>query len=191
MKRFATSLLRWRWGVILLLVGVTSGALCGVARLRVDPSSDRLLPRQGPDAQVYQRFLATFGSDEEIFVVMHDAQQSLLASAGLIAMRHLTHALEALPHVAAVHSLTTAPDMGRLRLTPFGLEVPHLVADEPLSDAQIAAIRHNDQVIGTLLAPDLHTAGIVVVPDAAVSGSGTLRDTWIGAVRAIATQHAA
>jgi predicted RND superfamily exporter protein len=175
---------------MLLLAGVTSGALCGVARLRVDPSSDRLLPRQGPDAQVYQRFLTTFGSDEEILVVLHDAQQSLLAAAGLVAVRHLTHALEALPHVAAVHSLTTVPDMGRLRLTPFGLEVPRLVADEPLSGAQIAAIRRNDQVVGTLLAPDLHTAGIVVVPDAAVSGSGTLRDAWIGAVRAIAAQHA-
>src|SRR5262249_4429615 len=189
-KRFARALLRWRWGVILVLVGVTSGALCGVARLRVDPSSDRLLPRQGPEAQVYQRFLTTFGSDEEILVVVHDAQQSLLAPAGLVAMRHLTHALEALPHVAAGHRLTTPPDMGRLRLTPFGLEVPHLVADAPLSEAQIAAIRHNDQVVGTLLAPDLHTAGLVVVPDAAVSGSGTLRETWLAAVRALAVQHA-
>src|SRR5262245_13794651 len=189
-KLFATSLLRWRWGVILLLVGVTSGALCGVARLRVDPSSDRLLPRQGTDAQVYQHFLTTFGSDEDILVVLHDAQQSLLASAGLAAVRHLTHALEALPHVAAVHSLTTAPDMGRLRLTPFGLEVPRLVADATLSEAQIEAIRRNDQVVGTLLAPDLHTAGIVVVPDDAVSGSGTIRETWIAAVRALAAQHA-
>src|SRR5262245_6840987 len=108
-KRFATYLLRWRWGVLLLLVGVTSVALCGVARLRVDPSSDRLLPRQGPDAQVYQRFLTTFGSDEEILVVMHDAQQSLLASAGLAAGRHLTDALEGPPHVAAVHSRTPHP----------------------------------------------------------------------------------
>ena len=97
MKRFAMSLLRWRWGVILLLVGVTSGALCGVARLRVDPSSDRLLPRQGTDAQVYQQFLTTFGSDEAILVVLHDAQQALLAPEGLAAVRHLTHALEALP----------------------------------------------------------------------------------------------
>jgi len=184
------SLLRWRWGVILLLVGVTSGALCGVARLRVDPSSDRLLPRQGTDAQVYQRFLTTFGSDEAILVVVHDAQQSLLSSAGLAAVRHLTHALEALPHVAAVHSLTTAPDMRRLRLTPFGLEVPHLVADAVLSEVQIEAIRHNDQVVGTLLAPDLHTAGMVVVPDDAVHGSGTLREAWIAAVRALAAQHA-
>src|SRR5262249_12997709 len=39
--RFTTYLLRWRWGVLLLLVGVTSGALCGVARLRIDPSNDR------------------------------------------------------------------------------------------------------------------------------------------------------
>src|SRR5215813_14535754 len=189
-KRFAASLLRWRWGVVLLLVGMTSGALCGVARLRVDPSSDRLLPRQGTDAQVYQSFLTTFGSDEAILVVLHDAQQSLLAPAELAAVRHLTHALEALPHVAAVQSLTTAPDVGRLRLTPFGLEVPHLVADAPLSEAQIAAIRHNDQVVGTLLAPDLHTAGLVVVPDAAVSGSGTLREAWLAAVRALAVQHA-
>ena len=105
-------------------------------------------------------------------------------------MRHLTHALEALPHVATVQSLTTVPDMGRLRLTPFGLEVPHLVADAPLADTQIAAIRRNDQVMGTLLAPDLHTAGLVVVPDDAVSGSGTLRETWIAAVRALAAQHA-
>ena len=190
MKRCAASLLRWRWGVILLLVGVTSGALGGVARLRVDPSSDRLLPRQGQDAQVYQRFLTTFGSDEAILVALHDAQQSLLLAAGLASVRHLTHALEALPHVAAVHSLTTAPDMGRLRLTPFGLEVPRLVADAALSEAQIAAIQRNDQVVGTLLAPDLHTAGIVVVPDDMVSGSGTLRDTWIAAVRALAAQHA-
>src|SRR6516164_3565583 len=93
-KQFATSLLRWRWGVLLLLVGVTSGALCGIARLRVDPSSDRLLPRQGLDAQVYQRFLTTFGSDEELLVVLYDAQQSLLAPAGLAAVRHLTQALE-------------------------------------------------------------------------------------------------
>src|SRR5215831_2290215 len=188
--RFTTSLLRWRWGIILLLVGVTSGALCGVARLRVDPSSDRLLPRQGPDAQVYQRFLATFGSDEDIQVVLHDAQQSLLAPEGLAAVRHLTRALEALPHVAAVHSLTTAPDMSRLRLTPFGIGVPRLVGDEPLSATQIEAIRHNDQVVGTLMAPDLHTAGVVVVPDAAVSGSGALRDAWIRGVRHVAAQHA-
>ena len=125
MKLFATHLLRWRWGVVLLLVGVTSGALCGVARLRVDPSNDRLLPRHGQDYEVYKRFLTTFGSDEDILVVVHDAQQSLLSSEGLGTVRHLTHALEVLPHVAAVHSLTTAPDMSRVRLTPFGLEVPH------------------------------------------------------------------
>src|SRR5262249_42879234 len=125
-------LLRWRWGVILLLVGVTSEGLCGVGRLRVDASNDRLFPRQGKVSQVYQRFLTAFGSDEGILVVVRDAQQSLLSSEGLAAVRHLTHALEALPHVAAVHSLTTVPDMSRLRLTPFGIGGPRLVADEPL-----------------------------------------------------------
>ena len=64
MTQFTMLLLRWCWGVLLLLIGVTSGALVGVARLRVDPSNARLLPRQGLDAEVYQRFVRTFGSDE-------------------------------------------------------------------------------------------------------------------------------
>ena len=77
MKRFATALLRWRWGVLLLLVGLTSAALCGVARLRVDPSSDRLLPRQGPAAQVYQRFLARHGVDPAKAAMFEDLARNL------------------------------------------------------------------------------------------------------------------
>ena len=93
MKLFARHLIRWQWLVIVFLVGVTGVALSGMTRLRVDPSNERLLPRQGDDARVYQRFLATFGSDEDILVALHDPQQSLLSPAGLAAVRSLTQAL--------------------------------------------------------------------------------------------------
>ena len=82
MKLFARHLIRWQWMVVVLLVGVTGVALSGMTRLRVDPSNERLLPRQGDDARVYQRFLTTFGSDEDILVAFHDSQQSLLAPEG-------------------------------------------------------------------------------------------------------------
>ena len=58
-----------------------------------------------------------------------------------------------------------------------------------LSTAQVEAIRHNEQVRGTLLSADLHTAGIVVVPETA-SVSANARQAWLAAVRAVAAQHA-
>src|SRR2546428_478983 len=89
----------------------------------------------------------------------------LVAPGGLVGVRLLTQALAELPHVAAVHSLTHAQDVTQLNLTPFGIAAPRLIPDETLTPEQIEAIRHNEQVIGTLLSADLHTAGILVVPD--------------------------
>jgi predicted RND superfamily exporter protein len=188
-KLFARHLIRWQWLVVVMLVGVTGVALVGLTRLRVDPSNERLLPRQGEDAQVYQRFLTTFGSDEDILVAFHDPQQSLLTPEGLAAIRRLTQALAELPHVATVQSLTTAQDMTHLRLTPFGIAVPQLIPDTSLTPAQIQTIRHNTQVIGTLLSADLRTAGILVVPESR-GRSASVREEWLAAVRAVAAQHA-
>ena len=108
---------------------------------------------------------------------------------GLAAVRRLTQALAELPHVATVHSLTNAQDTTQLSLTPFGIAVPRLIPDDVLAAEQIAAIRRNEQVIGTLLAADLHTAGLLVVPDDARMAA-SVRETWIAAVRAVAAQHA-
>jgi predicted RND superfamily exporter protein len=188
-KLFARYLIRWQWAVMVMLVSLTGVALYGMTRLSVDPSNARLLPRQGEDAQLYQHFLATFGSDEDILVAFYEPQQSLLAPEGLAAVRHLTQALAALPHVAAVHSLTHAQDVTQLHLTPFGIAAPRLLPDETLTPEQIEAIRRNEQVIGTLLSADLHTAGILVVPDA-VGMAASVREVWLAAVRQVAAQHA-
>ena len=189
MKLFARYLIRWQWFVMVMLVSMTGVALYGMTRLSVDPSNARLLPRQGEDAQIYQHFLTTFGSDEDILVALYEPQQSLLAPEGLAAVRHLTQALAELPHVAAVHSLTHAQDVTQLNLTPFGIAAPRLIPDETLTPEQIEAIRRNEQVIGTLLSADLHTAGILVVPDA-VGMAASVREAWLAAVRHVAAQHA-
>lgn len=189
MRLFARYLIRWQWVVMLILVGATAAALYGLTRLRVDPSNERLFPRQGEDFQVHQRFLSTFGSDEGILVALHDPQRVLLSPEGLTAVRRLTQALAELPHVATVHSLTNAQDTTQLSLTPFGMAVPRLIPNDVLAAEQIEAIRRNEQVIGTLLAADLHTAGILVVPDD-VHMAASVREAWITAVRAVAAQHA-
>lgn len=190
MTRFAHGLIRWRWAVLALLLGSTVLALFGVARLRVDPSNERLFPQQGSDAVVYQRFRDTFGSDEELLVALYAPQQEILSAPGLLVLRQLTKDLAALPSVAAVHSLVNAPDLRQLALTPFGIAVPRLLGEEPPTPERIAVLQHHEQVLGTLLSPDLHTAGLIVVPHEAVSRSAAAREAWIIAVRAVAAQHA-
>jgi hypothetical protein len=160
-----------------------------MARLAIDPASEHLFLHHSASYQVYQRFLATFGSDETILVALHDPQRPLLTPAGIAAVRRLTHALAEAPHVASVFSLTNAPDMTRLALTPFGIAVPRLLGDDAPSQERLAAIRHNTLVVGTLLSADLHTAGIVVVPQDTIA-SPAIREAWIAAVRAVAAQHA-
>ncbi|MGE3536869.1 MAG: RND family transporter [Candidatus Tectimicrobiota bacterium] len=189
MKTFARGLIRWQWAVLLLLIGSTSVALYGITLLRIDPSNTRLLPRQGEDADRYRDFLATFGSDEDLLVALHDPQHSLLGPEGLTAIRHLTQDLEALTQVAAVRSLSNVPDMAQVRLTPFGLALPRLLPETALTPERQEALRHNEQILGTLLSADTHTAGILVVPQATESAAQS-REPWLAAVRAVAAQHA-
>ena len=174
---------------MLLLVGLTVGAFFGLMRLTIDPSSERLFLRHSDAYQKYQRFVAAFGSDETLLIALHDPAQMLLTPTGLTAIRTLTQALAALPHVASVISLTNAQDMSRLTITPFGLTAPHLINSDEITPVKLTALRHNKLVIGTLLSTDLHTAGILVVPEEAIAAP-LIRQAWIAAVREVAAQHA-
>jgi hypothetical protein len=171
------------------LLGLTLVALFGVMRLTLDPASTQLFLRQSDAYQVYRNFLATFGSDETILVALHDPAQALILPEGLAAVRRLTQTLSTLPQVASVFSLTNAPDMARLELTPFGVAIPRLVADDALTTEHLETLRQNTLVIGTLLSRDFHTAGMLVVPNETIT-SPTAREEWITAVRRVAAEHA-
>src|SRR2546422_508431 len=70
--------------------------------------------------------------------------------------------------------------MTRLRVDP---------SNARLFPRQVEGIRRNERVIAPLLSADLHTAGILVVPDV-VGMSASVRESWLAAVRAVAAQHA-
>jgi predicted RND superfamily exporter protein len=178
------------WSIGLALAGLTLIALFGITRLTIDPANEQLFLRHSESYRTYQRFVAIFGNDETILVALHDPTQSILTPGGLAAARRLTQDLADLPYVDSVFSLTNAPDMARLTMTPFGLSAPHLIGGDTLSPESLASIRHNQLVIGTLLSADLHTAGILVMPNQTTT-SPTARQAWIAAVRSVAAQHAA
>ncbi len=189
MKHFAYALTHRPGFIVLGLAVLTVVALVGTLRVTLEPSNERLFLRQSDAFRVYQDFRALFGSDETILVALHDPTQPLVQPEGLAAIRVLTQALADVPHVDAVLSLTTAQDLARLDIIPFGLAAPPLIADDTLSAAQIASIRSNDLIIGTLLSADLHTAGLLITPDETTL-SAAARQAWITTLRAEVTRHA-
>jgi predicted RND superfamily exporter protein len=188
-KYFASILTRHARVVTWMLLGLTLVALFGATRLTIDPASAQLFIRPGDSYQVYERFLATFGSDETLLVALYDPVQPIVLPDGLTAVRQFTQALTNLPQVAAVLSLTNAPDISRLALTSFGIALPRVVEGETLSSEQLAVLQHNELVMDTLLSRDLHTAGIVVIPNHTITAPAA-REAWIAAVRQVAHQQA-
>jgi predicted RND superfamily exporter protein len=172
-----------------MLIGLTLVALVGVTRLTIDPASTQLFIRPSEAYQVYEHFLATFGSDETLLVALYDPVQPIVLPAGLTAVRQLTQALTNLPQVATVLSLTNAPDMSRFDPLGFGTAPPPVVEGEALSSAQLSTLQHNELVMGTLLSHDFHTAGIVVMPRQTITAPA-VREAWIAAVRQVARQQA-
>jgi predicted RND superfamily exporter protein len=173
----------------LTLAILTAIAFIGCLRISTDPSNERLFLRHSDAYRTLQRFKTIFGSDETILVALHDPAQPLLRPDGIAAIRALTRALANLPHVTSVVSLTTVRDLSNLRITPFGIAAPPLVEGNRLSETQIASIRANDLVMGTLLSTDLHTAGLLVTPS--IAGlAPEAQKSWIAAMRALGHHHA-
>lgn len=168
---------------------LTLAALWGCLQVTTEPSNERLFLRRSDAYRVYQAFRTAFGSDETVLVALHDPKQSILQPDGLAAIRALTQALTEFQHVASVLSLTTAQDVSRLRMTPFGIAAPNLIAGDSLSPEQIDAIGANNLIIGTLLSSDLHTAGLLVHPTDTALAPDTLAG-WTAALRELVTRHA-
>lgn len=190
MKPFATHFItRHPWLAVIAFALLTGVALVGALRVTTDPSNERLFLRHHDTYRVYQRFLATFGSDETILVALHRPDASLLEPHGLAAIRALTQELASLPAISSVMSLTTVQDPRRLEVTAFGLAAPRLIESDSLTAEQIESIRTNGSIVGTLISADLQTAGILVTPDhtrTTLAESGA----WLVNLRTVAANHA-
>lgn len=189
MKHFAAILIRHPRAIALGLAVLTLVALWGCLQVTTEPSNERLFLRRSDAYRVYQTFRTAFGSDETVLVALHDPEQPLLQPDGLAAIRALTQALTGFQHVASVLSLSTAQDVSRLRMTPFGMAAPNLIAGDALSREQMDAIAANDLVIGTLISSDFHTAGILVHPTDTALAPETLEE-WTAALRELVNRHA-
>ena len=135
-----------RPGLVLVLVGVvTLAALAALVRptplgvrLRIDPSTELLLPRGDPGVEVYRRAIADFG-DDQIFVVAMECDD-VFRSEHLLALRRVSDAVSRIDGVRSVSSLVKVT-ASRYDPEKHWIEVGPLIDEIPDSEAELARLR--------------------------------------------------
>lgn len=149
------------WTVILILAAITACALFIAKDLRIDPSVNGMMTDDPRAREVYERTVATFGTDQVTVICLRDAD--LFDPDRLALIEELAYQLEGLPGVVRVESLFSAADFrhdeGTLRSGP-------LMRQPPADRAEAEAIRQraleSPLVAGNLLSEDGTTTSVNV-----------------------------
>lgn len=107
-------------------------------RIRIDPSTELMLPDGDPGEAHYRQAVRDFG-DDEVFVIAMETEDVFQAS-HLGALRRIGHAIARLPGVTGVTSLA---DVTAFRYVPEEdwIEVRPFVEEVPTDPAALAALR--------------------------------------------------
>lgn len=102
--------------ILLLVVLVSVYSLCRLiefpsltSRLKLDPSTETLLPQDDADRQIFERVRETFGDADA--VLMSVRLEPMFTPDNMARIEQLTQALRKFPGVKAVFSLGTAPNV--------------------------------------------------------------------------------
>jgi len=176
---------------LLALVALIRPSPIGL-RVRVDPSTERLLPAGDPAREEYRRAVRDFG-DDEVYVIAMSCEDGVFQRPHLAALREIGHAIARLPGVTGVASLVDVtdfrwvPEEDWIEVRPFVEEIPSEVS--ALADLRARALA-NPLYRRTLVSEDGRTAALNVsfrkMDDAAFIASGV--DGEIQAILARASQ---
>ena len=175
-------LTRGRIPYLVLLALIVPWCVLEASRVGVERNNESLVARDPAQDALYEKFRATFGSDEDVLVAVHHPR--LLELSGLRLVGDLTDRIAALPGVRSVYSLTNAQQIvaGEAGAEPAPLLVP------PFDVASTrAALDRNPDLTGLFISPDRETAGILVeIEDRA--DDHEYRGALIRSLRAIAAE---
>lgn len=153
------------------------------ARVPVERNNESLNSREAEQTAVYDRFKASFGSDEDLLLAV--AHPNLMSAEGLALLGSLTDRIARLDGVRRVYSLSNAQQVVR---GEGGAEMAPVVAP-PLEDPALAsrvqaALSRSPELTGLFVSQDRHTAGLLIeIEDR--PGDFVYRGALIDALRAI------
>ena len=145
---------------LLALTGIVDPS-SGELRLVIDPSTNRLFPKDDPDREFYEFVRKLFGSDETMLVAL--SGDDIFTTDQLNRVKRMTERIEALPEVHHVVSLTTA-----LNLTGNDdeIEVRRFVTEIPDDPEALRRLREealgNPIYAGNLVSLDGRTTALLI-----------------------------
>ena len=162
---------RLRWGVLLLLAALSLAAAAVLVRpdplglrLRIDPSTEPLLPARDPARALYAEAIRHFGADE-IFVVAMACDGDVFERENLAALRRVS---DRIAHLDAVKSVQSLADVYSFRYVAAEdwIEVRPFIEEIPRDPVALAELRAralaNPLYRRTLVSDDAHAAALNV-----------------------------
>ena len=104
MKRIILFAARHPWPLLLVILAVSIAAASQLGQLRFNISAQSMMIDEGVDAEIYQRTLDTFGSENVTILFLSDDQ--LFDPGKLERIRQAIDAIAALPFVSRTESVT-------------------------------------------------------------------------------------
>lgn len=155
------AVVRLRAAVLLAVLAVSAGAVISAGGVGFDSDVSIWFLDDDPELVTYEAFLSTFRTDEMLVVGLF--ADDVFTPEVLDATHDLTAALETLPNVHRVRSVTNATrfesDADTLRVVPLVPNIPVSAAQARTARAQALG---DPLIAGPLVAPDGRASAVVV-----------------------------
>ena len=154
-------LTRGRVPFLCVLLALTAFFAFHAAQIDVETNNESLNTQEAEQTASYDRFKATFGSDEDLLLAV--AHPQLLARQGLELIGALTARINKLDGVHRVFSLSNAQQIvsGESGAEMAPVVAPPL-ADPALANKVLAVLDRNPDLTGLFVSPDRRVAGLLI-----------------------------
>jgi len=141
--------------ILLLVIVITGGLFYCSQYLVVNNDYDTWFPENDRVTELYRLVDDEFGANMLVFAVLDFTQRGVFDPESLVLVQRMTDALEEIPELFNVSSLTNIVD---IRKTDYGIEVGDLIPEIPQSRAELAALEayvlSKEMYVNTLISAD-------------------------------------
>ncbi len=150
---FARKILRHRWLILVVLIGMTLFFASQIPRIVFQISPEGMVVAGHPDTLYYVEYVEEFGTDEIVLIALF--ADDVFTREALDSIVRLTERIRRDPNVGRVLSLSSVNDVhesaGGIEIEPFFSEVPSTASGlEGLRER----VHANPLVLGNLVSPD-------------------------------------
>ena len=152
---FSKGIIRFRWLILLLLALITAGLAYSTKYLTVNNDYDTWFPEHDRVTMLYKLVDKQFGANALVFAVLDFREKGTFTPESLALVQRMTDALEGIPEIFNVTSLTNVVD---IRKTDYGVEVGDLIPEIPRTGTELEALKEyvlsKEMYVNTLISRD-------------------------------------